>query len=90
MLSDTNPTVKNTARADPETVDPCDATQRFKSTPFRNYMSYKKTVVPIHSLRNNKYTNWMMWASPLSSMNCGPRQKGVQETHCTTDRRVIQ
>nr|CRZ24157.1 Bm9784 [Brugia malayi] len=72
MLSDTNPTVKNTARADPETVDPCDATQRFKSTPFRNYMSYK------------------MWASPLSSMNCGPRQKGVQETHCTTDRRVIQ
>lgn len=41
MLSDTNPTVKNTARADPETVDPCDATQRFKSTPFRNYMSYK-------------------------------------------------
>lgn len=40
MVSDTNPTVKNTACADPETVDPCDSTRRFKNTPFRNYMSY--------------------------------------------------
>lgn len=31
-----------------------------------------------------------MWASPLSSTNCGPRQKRVQETHCTTDGRVVQ
>ncbi|VDN92042.1 unnamed protein product [Brugia pahangi] len=81
MLSDTNPTVKNTACADPETVDPCDATQRFKNTPFRNYMSTRDL---------EQYMTRVMWASPLSSMNCGLRQKGVQETHCTTDRRVIQ
>lgn len=31
-----------------------------------------------------------MWVSPLSSMNCGPRQKRVRETHCTTDRRIVQ
>lgn len=31
-----------------------------------------------------------MWALPMSNMNCGPRQKRVQETHCTADRRVVQ
>ncbi|MCP9256817.1 Pappalysin-1 [Dirofilaria immitis] len=129
MVSDTNPTVKNTACADPETVDPCDATQRFTNTPFRNYMSYTEDSCAntftaqqkarMHCYIDLKYTNWMvrpapmpnhivvgprvipwpkpnsksvkiMWASPLSSTNCGPRQKRVQETHCTTDRRVVQ
>uniref|UniRef100_A0A8R1TRF8 Peptidase_M43 domain-containing protein n=2 Tax=Onchocerca TaxID=6281 RepID=A0A8R1TRF8_ONCVO len=129
MISDTNPTVKNTACADPETVNPCDATQRFKNTPFRNYMSYtedscantftEQQKARMHCYIDLKYAKWIvrpalipnhiaigpriipwpktnsksvkiMWALPMSNMNCGPRQKRVQETHCTADRRVVQ
>uniref|UniRef100_A0A915PK42 Peptidase M43 pregnancy-associated plasma-A domain-containing protein n=1 Tax=Setaria digitata TaxID=48799 RepID=A0A915PK42_9BILA len=121
MISDTNPTVKNTACADPETVGPCDATQQFRNTPFRNYMSYTgdncantftaQQKARMHCYIDLKYTNWMvrpalypnhiavgpriipwpkMWATPLSGMNCGPQQKRVRETHCTTERRIVQ
>ncbi|VDN02309.1 unnamed protein product [Thelazia callipaeda] len=129
MVNDTNPTIKNTACADPETVNPCDVTQEFKDTPFRNYMSYAgdncaNTFTPqqkarMHCYIDLKYTNWLvrsapipkhitlaprivpwpetnsrsvkiMWIPPFDSMNCGPQQKRVRETHCTVDNRVVQ
>lgn len=33
---------------------------------------------------------FQMWATPLNGINCGPRQKRVRETHCTTENRVVQ